>query len=97
MDILRKTKKPQDPWWDRDLGEIIRTAFSSGKPFRVVDPSNGAEVASRFAEALGRPDFTIPRDGVGFRDFVESEDAERFFDDVRAASRSTTPQRSPAG
>ena len=91
MDILRNTKRPHGSWRDRDLGELVRMAFSSGKPFLVVDPSNGAEVASRFAEALGRSDFTIPRDGVGFRDFVESEEAARFFEDVRTVSRSTTP------
>ena len=95
MDILRNTKRLQEPWWDRDVGELVRVAFSSGKPFRVVDPSNGAEVASRFADALGRSEFTIPRDGVGFRDFVESEEADRFFEEVRVASRSTTPQQSP--
>ena len=91
MDILQDNGKPADPWWERDLAVVLRDAFSSGKPFLVVDPSNGAEVASTLAEALGRSDVTISRDGVGFRDFVESEEAERFFEDVRTASRSTTP------
>lgn len=83
MDILRNTEPAQAP---QHLGDFIRDVFGSRRPVHVVDPSDVLDVASRFAEALGRPDFTFSQEDIGFRDFVESEEAGRFFDDVKAAS-----------
>lgn len=73
---------------DTDLMAILREAARprSSKPFQIIDPSNGTEVAARFSEALGRSGYSVPRNGIGFQEFVESDDAERFFDEVRAAS-----------
>ena len=74
---------------DADLMDILKEAApaASEKPFHVVDPDNGMEVASRFSEALNRRGFTVPQDKVGFRQFVESTEAARFFDSVLGASR----------
>ena len=92
MGILRDTTRGSEvPWRDRDLGAVLRDAFlgSSRKPFLVVDPLDSNKVASRFAEALHRREFDEydTARSVGFREFVESGQADRFLDDVREASR----------
>ncbi len=71
---------------DADLMGILRESSPrrSRKPFHVVDPGNPVEVSSRFAQALNRGDFSVPPT-MGFREFVESDVGERFFDEVRAA------------
>ena len=95
MEILRSATKPDDPWWDRDLAVILRDALRSEKPFLVVDPCDASKVAARFAKALRRSELEDTRCSVGFREFVESEEAERFFQRVRDTSPSPTA-RSPA-
>ena len=74
---------------DMDLMNILRQSARpySDKPFHVVEPNNGMTVVARFTDALHGRGFSPPKDDFGFRDFVESEDAERFLDQVRAVSR----------
>ena len=88
MDILRDNGKPAAPWWERDATDILRDAVgaTSGKPLLVVDPGDTSEVAVRFTRALHRSDFNYTGLSVGFREFVESEEAARFFDDVAASA-----------
>ncbi len=73
---------------DADLMGILKeeAPAASDKPLQVVDPNNGIEVANRFSEALNRRGFTVPQDGVEFRQFVMGEGA-RFLDNVLTASR----------
>ncbi|MCY3656705.1 MAG: hypothetical protein OXG95_08870 [Chloroflexi bacterium] len=97
LDVLRATLE-SDPailvvgnqGLDTDLMDLLRQSSRplSRKPFHVVDPQNGAVVASRFSESLNRRGFSVPPD-MGFREFVGSDAAERFFDEVRDASSST--------
>ncbi len=75
---------------------------NSAKPMHVVDRGNAPAVTSRFTSALGRPWYVeqynqlfgssnigespVTWSDNGFGHFVESGDAERFFDQVRVAS-----------
>ena len=79
---------------DRDLMAILSksTPRYSNKPFRVVDPKDATAVMQRFAEALNRTGYRMYPD-VGFRDFVTSAEAERFFDEVREAKNAETANR----
>ena len=74
---------------DSDLMGILRESARPGssKPLQIVEPKHGMAVAVRFAEALQGRGFTPPKDRFGFRDFVESEDAERFMNEVASWSR----------
>ncbi len=77
---------------DADLMGILEESTPQGsrKPFRVVDPGDNTEVTWRFAQALNRSGFSMHPD-MEFREFVASEEAERFFSDVREAQNTPDP------
>ena len=74
-----------------DLMGILRESSSrhSIKPLRVIDPVNASEVTWRFAEALNRSGMQTASE-LGFKDFVASAEAERFFDQVKEARSADT-------
>ena len=79
---------------DTDLMSILSESAPrySNKPFRVVDKKDTSVVTHRFAEALIRGGYSMYPD-VSFREFVGSEDADRFFDEVREAKTAAATDR----
>ena len=79
---------------DTDLMAILSESAPthSSKPFRVVDKKDAVAVTQRFAEALHRTGYSMYPD-MGFKEFVGSEEAERFFDEVAEAKSADVNSR----